>query len=119
MLIGLGTDIIEIERIRQSCEKTYFMTGVYTEQERRLAGERISFLAGNFAAKEAVSKALATGFRGFAPKDIEVLRDDFGAPYVKLYGYAAEIFAEKKALHMHISISHCKSYASAVAVLEG
>ncbi|MDO4789108.1 MAG: holo-ACP synthase [Johnsonella sp.] len=119
MILGIGTDIIEIARMKIFCEKPYYVSKIYTENECRLAREKLSFLAGNFAAKEAVCKALGTGFRGFGAKEVEILRDELGAPYVRLYGRAEEIFFAKNASHIHVSISHCREYASAFAVLEG
>jgi holo-[acyl-carrier-protein] synthase len=75
-------------------------------------------LAGNFAGKEAVSKALGTGFKGFYPIDIEILRTKLGTPYVILYGKALKISKEMGIQNIHISISHCKEYAIAYAVAE-
>ena len=86
MIVGIGTDLIEIARIEKACRKQAFLSRIYTEEECRLAGGSISRLAGNFAVKEAVSKALGTGFRAFMPIDIEVLRNELGKPYVNLYG---------------------------------
>ncbi len=63
---------------------------VYTEEERRQAGGNASRLAGDFAVKEAVSKVFGTGFRGFGLLDIEVLRDEFGKPWVQLHGGSEE-----------------------------
>ena len=79
MIVGIGTDLVEIERIEKSLwKKRHFLVRVYTEEERRQAGGNASRLAGDFAVKEAVSKVFGTGFRGFGLLDIEVLRDEFG-----------------------------------------
>ena len=85
MIVGIGTDLIEIERIKKACEKEALVR-VYTEEERRQAGGKVSRLAGDFAVKEAVSKVFGTGFRGFGLLDIEVLRDELGKPWVRLHG---------------------------------
>ena len=73
-----------------------------------------------FAAKEAVVKALGTGISGGGLwTDIEILPDDDGAPHVKLYGYSAYIATKRKIYNIFISLSHCKEYAVAQAILEG
>ncbi len=118
MIVGIGTDLIEIARIGKACEKQAFLSRIYTEEECRLAGGSILRLAGNFAVKEAVSKALGTGFRTFMPVDIEVLRDELGKPYVNLYGGAAERAKEVGAQVIHVSITNTKEYAQAFAVAE-
>ena len=80
MIIGIGTDIIEIERIETAVKRTKnFMNKMFTENEIKIfesRGFRSEVIAGNFAAKEAVSKAVGTGFRDFGVKDIEILRDE-------------------------------------------
>ena len=119
MVAGTGCDMIEIDRVKRACEKEAFLLRVYTEEERRLAGGRPSVLAGNFAVKEAVAKVLGTGFRSFMPGDVEVLRDELGRPYVRLYGNAARIAEEKKIRKIQVSISNTKEYALAFAVGEG
>lgn len=118
MIIGIGMDMVEIERVRKACEKQAFVERVYTEEERRQAGEKISRLAGDFAVKEAVAKALATGFRGFMPGDIEALRDELGKPYVRLYGGAKEQAERLGISRIHVSITNTKEYAAAFAVAE-
>lgn len=78
----------------------------------------ISRLAGNFAVKEAVSKALGTGFREFMPIDIEVLRNELGKPYVNLYGGAAKRAFELNVGIIYVTITNTKEYAQAFAVAE-
>ncbi len=119
MIIGVGTDLIEIERIRKACEKEAFLTRVYTEEERRQAGKRISRLAGDFAVKEAVSKVFGTGFRRFYLNDIEVLRDEYGKPFVKLYKEALNIAENLGIKRIHVSITNTDKLAMAYAVGEG
>lgn len=119
MILGIGTDLIEIERVKKACLKKAFLTRVYTEAECRQAQGSHSKLAGNFAVKESVSKALGTGFRTFMPGDIEVLRDEAGRPYVTLYGEARQLQQEKGITRFHVTISNTKDYALAFVVGEG
>lgn len=122
MIIGIGTDIIEIHRIEQAVQRTdTFLKKVFTSKERTYYEENkkhIETLAGFFAAKEAVSKALGTGFRTFTPKEIEILPDVLGKPNVTLYDNAQKLANTLNITQMYISISHCKTYATAFAVAE-
>ena len=119
MVIGVGTDLVEIHRIKRACERDSFVAYSFTEEERRQAWESVSRLAVDFAVKEAVSKSLGTGFRGFGPKDIEVLRDDLGKPYVKLYGEADRLAARQGIEEIFVSISNTGDHALAFAVAQG
>lgn len=112
----IGCDIIEIDRIRKAAEKGSFLRGVFTDAERAYyvqQGSKAQTLAGMFCAKEAVAKALGSGFRGFRPCDIEIRHDDNGAPQARLCGKAKEIWGDAE---VEISVSHCDTYAMAVAV---
>lgn len=119
MILGVGTDMIEIERIKKACEKEAFLTRIFTAEECRQAVDQSVRLAGNFAVKEAVAKVLGTGFKGFMPKDIEVLRDELGKPYVKLYGGAKQRSRDMRMERIEVSISNTREYAIAFAVGEG
>ena len=119
MLIGVGCDLIELERVKKACEKEAFLSRIYTDDERRQADGKISVLAGTFAVKESVAKVLGTGFRAFMPIDVEVLRDDLGKPYVLLYGNARRVAEEKGIQRIEVSISDTKEYVMAFAVGEG
>lgn len=123
MIVSIGTDLVEIARVKKACEKQAFLSRIYTEEERRQAegtgGFRISRLAGDFAVKEAVAKALGTGFRRFMPVDIEVLRDALGKPYVVLYREAEKLSREMGIERIHVSITNEKEYALAYVVAEG
>lgn len=115
--IGIGNDIIEINRIEKAIKKANFITKVFTENEIKLfeiKGNRAEFFAGRFAAKEAISKALGTGFREFSLTDIEVLNNELGKPYVV---FKNGINSYNKKYFIDISISHCKEYATAVAII--
>lgn len=120
MIKGIGTDIIEVERIKKSTEKQSFLNKIYTEAEQKLFhGHNFETLAGNFAAKEAVAKALGTGFKGCSPLEIEILRKvRTGKPYVNLYGNAQKIFYDMGGHNIFISISHSRENAVAYAIIE-
>ncbi|MBQ2744503.1 MAG: holo-ACP synthase [Lachnospiraceae bacterium] len=118
MILGIGNDMIEIERVKKACEKQAFLVRCYTEKEIELCAGKAATLAGNFAVKEAVAKSFGTGFRGFETKDIEVLRDELGKPYVNLYGGAKEIYEKIGATAIYVSITDTKDHAAAMAVLE-
>ena len=119
MLIGVGCDLIEIERVKKACEKEAFLTRIYTERERRQAKGDPRVLAGTFAVKEAVAKVFGTGFRDFMPVHVEVLRDPLGKPYVELHA-GAEMNAEELGIRtIQVSISDTKDHAMAFAVGEG
>ena len=119
MIIGIGNDMIEIERVRRACKKATFLTRYFTTKEINSFGEKVISLAGNFCVKESVAKAFGTGFRGFSPIDIEVLRDELGKPYVVLYGKADEVAIGLGIKKIHVTISNLKEMAEAVVVLEG
>lgn len=126
MPVHCGVDIVEIERIKSSLEGERgqaFRKRIFTEAEiaycegRNKA--RFESYAARFAAKEAVSKALGTGIsEGINWRDIEILKDGKGKPFVRLEGKARERFDLIKGLNISVSLSHCKSYAVACAVIE-
>lgn len=118
MITGVGLDLIEIDRVVKACRKESFMKRCFTQQEIELIMPSMKKAADNFAVKEAVAKMLGTGFRGFTPIDIEVLRDTWGKPYVNLYGKAAEIAQQKGITLIHVSITNTKDYSNAFAVGE-
>lgn len=119
MILGVGTDLIEIERIRKACENERFFLKIFTEKERKQAAGNIKILAGNFAVKESVAKVFGIGFRGFMPANIEVLRDGLGKPYVILSGGALKRYDSMKMTDIHVTITNSKEYVSAFAVGEG
>lgn len=120
MIFGTGIDIVEIYRIRNAIVKNHnFIDKLFTKSEIEYFKKRNllpEVVAGNFAGKEAIAKALGTGFRKFSLKDIEILRDELGAPVAFLYGAAKELV--KEPYKLHISISHSRENAIAYAVLE-
>lgn len=113
-----GIDIVEISRIEKSLSNPRFLTRLFgvSEYEQYLdKGSKPQFLAGNFCAKEAFSKALGTGIRGFALSEVEILRDDLGKPYFLFSGKAKEI-VETRRLCFDISISHSDGMAIASVI---
>ena len=120
MIRGIGCDMAKIERFRRPLEKEHFIERIFTEKERILleqSGDPVIFAAGRWAAKEAVAKALGTGFSGCEPSEISVERDENGAPVIRLLGKAAQ------RLHpgdrIWVSITQEKEYAAAFADWEG
>ncbi len=119
MIKGIGIDIIEIERVAKSAEKQGFMDRIFTKREQCLFhGSNYNTLAGNFAAKEALAKALGTGFSRCAPVEIEILRTENGKPYIILYGNAKDIYDGMQGSNITVSISHSKDNAVAFAIIE-
>lgn len=118
MIVRTGVDIEEISRIEKSLSNPRFLTRLFGSSERQQFLERRarpSFAAGNFCAKEAFSKALGTGIRGFALAEVEILRDELGAPYFVFSGAAKRLVVES-GLSFSVSISHCREYAAATVV---
>jgi holo-[acyl-carrier protein] synthase len=124
MIIGIGTDIVECLRIAQMIERhgELFITRVYTPHEIEYCSARKSAMqhyAGRWAAKEAVLKALGTGWRkGISWRDIEIRNQSSGVPTIVLRGGAKEMLVRLGDAQMHVSISHCRSHAVAYAVAE-
>lgn len=124
-IIGIGTDIIECLRIATMIEKhgELFLTRVYTPHEIEYCSARraaTQHYAGRFAAKEAVLKALGTGWtRGIQWRDIEVRNDLGGKPSIALNGGAYEYSQKHGIDEVLITISHCRNYATAYAVAVG
>ncbi len=114
----IGTDIIEIERVRRTIERfgDRFLKRVYTETELGFYGRRSHTLAASFAAKEAVMKVLGTGARGVGWRDIETLFHPSGKPVIRLNGRAIDAAREAGIKEIDVSLSHCREYATAVAI---
>ena len=122
MILGTGIDVIEVERVQKAAAKEGFLQRVFTEGERaffeQMKGDPQS-IAGTFAAKESVSKALGTGLaQGVEFKDIEICHENGGAPFARLHGGAAARLTKMGGKRVHISISHIKTIAVAQAVIE-
>jgi holo-[acyl-carrier protein] synthase len=125
MITGLGVDIVEIERMRSALERRpRLKERLFSAEERAYCDKRGRpevHYALRFAAKEAVLKALGTGFAGMKFTDVEVSREMSGRPVPKLSGRAAERAEELGIVEMHLSLSftHTTAVASAVAITEG
>ncbi|NSW92226.1 MAG: holo-ACP synthase [Firmicutes bacterium] len=125
MAILCGVDIIEVERIKKAFEKRgqAFVNRVFTEREieyceSKKANKYQSYSV-RFAAKEALVKALGTGIsRGVDLKDIEVLNDGYGKPYIVLTGKTKGYFSALNGKDISLSMAHCKCYAVAYVIIE-
>ena len=122
-IIGIGTDIIEIERIKKAGEKNpRFLDRILTENEKNYCfeeGSRYQSAAARFAGKEAVVKALGTGFSSCSFLDIEILNNNLGKPEVSLSKMALKVFQDKGGKEIHISLSHSRDLASAYVIIMG
>ncbi len=121
-VVGIGTDIVESLRIAQMIERhqDLFLTRVYTTHEIQYCSARkaaTQHYAGRWAAKEAVLKALGTGWsQGIQWTDVEVQNAEGGAPRIILSGVAAEVAKQMGIDEVLISISHCRTHATAFAI---
>lgn len=121
MIAGLGVDIIEIERIRKTIASSgdSFLRKLFTDGEIAYCSARhnaAQHFAARFAAKEAVSKALATGWAGeFGWRDVEIANEESGRPVVTLHGHLAALLAGAV---VHVSLSHSETHVVAVALID-
>lgn len=131
MIVGLGTDIVEIERIEQSIPaggdidalaKCRLAKRVLTHVELGIFVDSTQpgrYLAKRFAAKEAAAKALGTGIgRGVSFQHIEISNNDNGAPLISFSGGAADRLAALGGARAHLSIADEKHYATATVIIE-
>ncbi len=119
MIVGIGVDMVEIQRIKKACEKEAFLLRYFTSGEVKIIAGSLARIAGNFAVKEAVVKAFGTGFGKVSPEEIEVLRDPLGKPYVVLYGQARILAHELGISRFHVSLTDTKELVQAFVVAEG
>lgn len=121
MIVGIGVDIMKIQRIQKSMESfgDSFLERIFTPGEIHYCTAKnnaAQHFAARFAAKEAVSKTLATGWRGdFSWKDIEVTNDVLGQPHIALHGKLKETLAQ---VSIFLSLSHSEDHVVAMAVME-
>lgn len=121
MIFGIGIDIIEIDRIKKSIEKfdNLFLNKIFTQTELdycKSKKNKYQHYAARFAAKEAIAKALATGWsKGFRWKDIEIYNEKSGMPNVKLSGNLESFLGEEKSLK--ITMSHSEHYVTCFAII--
>jgi holo-[acyl-carrier-protein] synthase len=119
-MLLVGIDLVEINRIERSIKNPRFCSRVlgkteYSQLEMR--GFPVQSIAASFSAKEAFSKALGTGLRGFSMNEVELLRGEDGHPFLNLSGRALKI-AESRNLQFSVSVTHTKLYAAAVVIGE-
>lgn len=126
MIVGIGNDVVELERVRKILNQASgerFINRILTADEKKLAplqAERLAeFIAGRFAAKEAIVKAFGCGIgevMGF--QDMSIVRDSLGKPICNISTSALERLKLSENIHIHVSITHTSSIASAFAVAE-
>lgn len=119
MIRGIGNDIIEIERVRQSIERhgAHFLNRLFTQKEQDYClqhQDAAVHFAGRFAAKEAIAKALGKGIGAeLSWLDLEILNNSHKKPIVSLSPLLEEQFERPQ---LFLSISHCRNYANAIAI---
>lgn len=123
MIIGIGCDLTEVNRIQKALGQAGFAARVFTQREQDYCNSRgmqsAQSYAARFAAKEAFLKAIGTGLRGGRLTEIEVINDDMGKPQLALHGYFKDFAAELGAERLHLTLSHTKALAMAQVILEG
>ena len=120
-MLSSGIDLIEIARIERAKERNgeRFLRRFFTPQEIEFCAGRASSLAGRFAVKEAVAKALGTGIGDFNWTDVEVVCDGRGRPELHLHNRALELAGRQGLSEWSISISHTDTHAIGLAVAMG
>lgn len=124
MVLGIGTDLAEVGRIRQSVERygDRFIQRIYTLAEQAYASRKVNTaerFAARFAAKEAGMKAIGTGWsRGVTWRDFEVVNEISGRPTLRLSGVALRIATEMGVQRISVSLTHTAAMAFAVVILE-
>jgi holo-[acyl-carrier protein] synthase len=120
---GLGTDLVEIARFRLAlARRTSLSARLFTEGEQEYAygqHDPVQSLAARFGAKEATMKALGAGLGAFRFREVEVVRDDSGAPSLSLHGAAAELAQERGVHAWQLSLTHTDTTAMAVVLALG
>ena len=121
MIVGIGTDIIEIERVERAIQNQHFKERVFTEKEINYCNSRgrqkAASYAARFAGKEAFFKAMGTGIN-CSMTLVEILNDELGKPYINLSKYAEKLMNDIAGANVQISLSHSKNYATAVCIIE-
>jgi len=123
LIFGTGIDIIEVGRIAKVMERDLgFRDKIYTEGEIAYCDSKknkYQHYAARFSAKEALMKAIGTGWRfGIRFADIEVYHDELGQPHILLTGKAKELSEKERFSKIHVSLSHVKELATAVVIIE-
>lgn len=117
-MLAVGVDIIEVERLARGLARygDRFCDRFFTPREQEQCARRPASLAGRFAVKEAVSKALGTGIGDIAWKEVEIVNDERGRPVLTLHGAAAALAAARGLDEWAISLSHTATHAVGMAV---
>lgn len=122
MIVGIGCDIIEIERIARAIKRESFIQRVFTAKEAAYCQSRgqqaAASFAARFAAKEAVLKALGIGLREGTLQEIAVANDALGKPLVQLSGHFAALSRQLGVKNIQISLSHSRDFAVAYVIME-
>ena len=124
MIVGIGVDVVDIARLRRAIDRQgeRFIRRIYTAGEQeycRAHRDPTPYFAARFAAKEALFKALGTGWaQGVTWLDAEIRRNDQGAPWLALSGKAEEVSRALGARTIHLSLSHSEETAIALVILE-
>ncbi len=119
LFIRTGTAIIEIDRIKKACKNRRFLSDYFSPDEIRfIVKHRMSaeLIAENYCVKIAFAKAIGTGMRIIKARDVTVLRDRLGSPFIITSGYA-KMMEEREGYVFNVSVAHCKNYATASVVL--
>ena len=117
-IVGIGTDLVKIDRVTKAYAKESFQKKYFSEREQELIQKKPARAATAFAGKEAVVKAMGTGFQGIHPSDIEILREPSGAPCVHLSGKAAAQARRHGVSGIHISLTDTEELAMAYVLME-
>ena len=124
MIFGIGTDIVEIKRIETMTSLDKFASKILSHNEKEFYDtltnqKQIVYISKQFAAKEAISKAIGTGIRNDAHfKNIEILRDKNGAPIFNALNKLEKIISDLGITKTHVSLADERDYAIAIAILE-
>ncbi len=119
LFIRVGTNVIELKRIRKATRNPKFLAKFFSADEiRYLVSHKLSteLIAENYCAKIAFAKAIGTGFRIVHPQDITILRDRLGSPFIITSG-RAKMLEEREHYVFNLSVAHCKDYATATVIV--
>ncbi len=122
MIVGLGTDLVDVPRFSKSIENESFIRRVFSSAEIEYCNSvanKAERFAARFAAKEAFAKALGTGFReGMAFKEVEVVNNENGKPSIQLIGATAKALSNVNMAKVLLTISHTTTMATATVILQ-
>jgi len=122
MIVGIGTDLIEVKRIEKSVQNPAFLNKIFSDREQEICKKKqsnVQSLAARFAAKESFMKALGTGWsKGIKFNEIEILNDDIGKPKIYLKGNAKKKVEKFGINKIFVTLSHLKEIATATVILE-